>query len=514
MGPPPLPQRPERRNIQSPNHMTNTGGNSSSLMTDGRAQHKTPIVSFGTQGPRNQGVVSPSKQPKLPNACVPVPAQTGKHAASKRQKIVLSEPITLPKLAARSCGVRDQSSNVVDGDEGILVQEEHASESTTVGQSSDISDRDEIVQMPVGNAVEGVSAGNAISRTRGSQPSRVDKNGSPRLLQTRKFPSYATKVGEISETSAHSESNAYTSDELGDSVATDKTSFGPICIGSKHLLQKALQPVKSKMMQPRVSIGLGDIVSAKYPDASEIMDTAAFRKQAGFAVSKVPVDVEKARTDVQEVCNVPQPKPSVQQQIIPVEVNYGSSFSSPQRRLLSDPNTHIVRLGPKPPAGTPKAVVEASPTPTSFKTGFKNMLIPPPPPPPTKQGQHDQAGHPTSKGERKGGSATKDEDLTLINDEDLVQHGHLQLTNRCLPDRSPDSYTNSQSSTVPEHVLPRKDLRKEAREASPTEIRTTQQHMLNTLNQVVNVSYCHSFPRYNTLWLSLALYYIPTSSKV
>jgi hypothetical protein len=490
MGPPPLPRRSERRNIQSPNHLTSKGGNSPFLITDGRAQQKTPIVSFGTQGPRNQGVVSPSKQPKLASACVPVPTQTGKHAATKRQKTVLSEPITLPELAATSCGARDQSPNVVDGDEGILVQEENASESTTVGQSSDVNDGDEIVQMQVGNA------NNAISRTHASRSSRVDKNGSPRLFQTRKFPSYAAKVGEIS---AHSESSAFTSNELEDSMATDESSFSPLCIDSKRLSQKALQPIKSKMMQPRVSIGLGDILSAKYPDASEIMNTAAFKKQAGFVLSKVPVVVEKASTDVQEVCNVPQPKPSIQQQIIPVEANYGSSFSSPQQYLLSNPNTHIARLGPKPPPGTPKAVAEASPTPTSFKTGFKNMLILPLPPPPTKQGQRDQAGHPTSKGKRKSGSTTKDEDLTLINDEDFVQYGHLQLTNRCWPGQSPDSYTNSQSSTMPEHVPPREDPRKEVRGASPTEIRRTQQHMLDTLNQVVNVSYCHQLPRYDTL---------------
>lgn len=514
MGPPPLPRRFERRNIQSPNHMTSKGGNSSSLMADGGAQQKTPIVSFGTQGPRNQGVVSPSKQPKLANAGVPVPAQTGKHAATKRhKKIVLSEPITLPKLAAMSGGVRDQSPDVVDGDEGILVQEENAFESTVAGQSSDVSDGDEIVWVQVRNAVEEVSADNAISRAHASRSSRVDKNGSPRLLQTRKFLPYAAKVGEISETSAHSVSSAFTSDELEDSMATDESSFSPIPIDSKPPLQKALQPIKSKMMQSRVSIGLGDILSAQYPDASKVMNTAVFKKQAGFALSKAPVVMEKASTDVQEVCDVPQPKPSIQRHITPVEANHDSSFSSPQQHLLSDPNTRILRLGPKPPAGTPKAVVEASPTPTSFKTGFKNMLIPPLPPPLAKQGQRDQAGHPTSKGKRNGGPTTKDEDLTLINDEDFVQHGHLRLTNRCWPDRSPDFYTDSQSSTMLEHVQPRKDPRKEVRGASPTEIRTTQQHMLNTLNQVVNVSYCHPFPRYDALWLSLALYCIPTSNK-
>ena len=286
-------------------------------------------------------------------------------------------------------------------------------------------------------------------------------------------------------------------------MATDESSFSPIPIDSKRPMQKALQPIKSKMMQSRVSIGLGDILSAQYPDASKVMNTAVFKKQAGFALSKAPVVMEKASTDVQEVCDVPQPKPSIQRHITPVEANHDSSFSSPQQHLLSDPNTHILRLGPKPPAGTPKTVVEASPTPTSFKTGFKNMLIPPLPPPPAKQGQHDQAGHPTSKGKRKGGPTTKDEDLTLINDEDFVQHGHLRLTNRRWPDRSPDFYTDSQSSIMLEHVQPRKDprkdLRKEVRGASPTEIRTTQQHMLNTLNQVVNVSYCHPFSRYDAL---------------
>jgi len=297
-------------------------------------------------------------------------------------------------------------------------------------------------------------------------------------------------------------------------MATDKSSFSPMPIHSKRLSQKALQPIKSKMMQSRGSIGLGSIVSAKYPDASKVMNMAVLKKQAESALSKAPVVVEKTSTDVQKVRHVPQPKSSIQQQIIPVEANYAPSFPSPpQQLLLSDPNTRIIRLGPKPPAGTPKAVEQASPMPTSFKTGFKNMLMPPPPLPPAKQGQHDQMGPPTSKGKRKGGPTTEDEDLTLINDEDFVQHRHLRLANRCRPDRLPDPYTDSQSSPMPEHVQPRKDPKKEAQGASPIQIRTTQQHMLDTLNQMVNVSDCHSFPRCDTIWLNLALYRIPTSNR-
>jgi len=513
MDPPPLPRRSERRNIQSPNHMTSKEGDSSYQMRDERAQRKTPIVSF-KQGPRNQGVVSPSKQPKLANACAPVPAETEKHAASKRQKkIVLSEPIKLPELAATSDKVSDQSSDVVDRDEEILVQEENAFEST-VGQSSDVSDGDEIVRVQVGNAVNEVPAANAISRRDASQSSRVDKNGSPRLLQTPKFLPYAAKLGEISKTSAHSESSAFTSDELEDSVGTDKSSFSPIPILSKRLSRKALQPVKSKMMQSRGSIGLGSIVSAKHPDASKVMNMAVFKKQAESALSKESVVVEKTSTDVQKVRDVPQPKSSIQKQIIPVEANYApSSHSPPQQLLLSDSNTRIIRLGQKPPAGTPKAVEQASATPTSFKSGFKNMLMPPPPLPTAKRGQHDQMGPPTSKGKRKGSPTTEDEDLTLINDEDFVQHRHPRLANQCRPDRSPDSYTESQSSPMPERVQLRKDPKKEAQGASSTQIRTTQQHMLNTLNQMVNVSDCHFFLRYDTIWLNLVVYCIPTSNK-
>jgi hypothetical protein len=515
MEPPPLPRRSEPRNIQSPNHMTSKGEATSYLMTGDRAQQKTPIVSFGAHGPRNQGVVSPSKQPKLTNTCVPVPAQTGKHAAAKRQKkIVLSEPITLPELAAMSGGASGQNPDVVDRDEGTLVHEENAFESTAVGQSSDVSDGDKIVRVQVGNAVEEVPTGNVISRRSASQSSRVDKNGSPRLLPTRKSLPYVAKSGELSTTSAHSESSAFTSDELEDSVAPDESSFSTIPIQSKRPSQKALQPIKSKMMQSRVSIGLGSILSAKYPEASKVMNMAVFEKQAASALSKAPVVVEKASPDIQKVRNVPQLKSSIQQQIIPVEANYAPSSSSPtQQQLLSDPNSRIIRLGPKSLESTPKAVEEASRTPTSFKTGFKNMLMPPPPLPPAKQGQHNQTGPPTSKGKRKGGPTTEDEDLTLINDEDFVQHGHVRLVNRCRPDRSPDSYTDSQSSTMPEHVQPRKDPRKEARGASPTEIRTTQQHILNTLNQIVNVSDCHPFVRCATIWLSLAFYCIFTSNK-
>src|SRR5436305_12412486 len=101
------------------------------------------------------------------------------------------------------------------------------------------------------------------------------------------------------------------------------------------------------MTQSRLSIGLGDILSAQYPDASKVMNTAIFKEQARFTLSKAPVVVEKARTDGQEVCDVPQPKPSIHQQIIPVETNHDSSFSCPQQHLLSDPNIHILRLGPK-----------------------------------------------------------------------------------------------------------------------------------------------------------------------
>jgi hypothetical protein len=507
MGPPPLPRRSERRNIQSSNHMTSKGGNISSRMTDGRAQQKTPIIGFGTHGPRNQGVVLLGQQPKLANACVSVPEQTGRHAAAKRQKkVVMSEPITLPQLAAARGGANDQSPDNVDKGEGILMQE-NAFESTAISPRVHVIDGDEIVRAQVGSAVEEIPAAKDILRRNAWQLSRVDKNGSPRLLQTRKVIPYAANLEEVSDASAHSGSSGVTSDELEHSMVTDESNFSPIPLDSKRPWQKAFRPIKSKMMQSRVSIGLGDILSAKYPDAAKVMNTATFKKRTEFALSKAPFVVEKASASVR---NVPQPKPSIQQ-IIPVEADHDSLFSSPQQHLLSDPNTPIVRLGPEPPADTPIVVAKASPTPTSFETGFKNILLPYPPLPPVKQGQRGQMAHPTSKGKRKGGPAANDEDLTLINDDDFIQHGHL--TNRCWSDPTPDSYTDSQSSTMLEHVQPRKNPDKGARGAWPTEMRTTQQHMLNTLNQIVHVSYCHGFLRYNGLWLRLTRYCVPTSNE-
>lgn len=181
MDPPPLPPRFERRSIPSPSNTTVDPGQDSLPLTNERTQRKTPIVSFSTQGPRNQGVLSPSKKPNVTDVSAPVPAETGKHAAVKRsKKRVPLEPVRLAALVATNEEVSGQSSEAVNEGDGIFVQEESPFDSLAIAPSSGIPDREGILAEDESAVGADATSGSTLKRN-ASQTSRVDENGSPRL---------------------------------------------------------------------------------------------------------------------------------------------------------------------------------------------------------------------------------------------------------------------------------------------------------------------------------------------
>ena len=497
MDPPPLPRRSKRRSVRSPINMTTDEFDSSLLMTDEHIQRKTPMVSFGVQDPRNQGVASPSKQSKVADASVPVPPETEKHAAAKRQKkLVLSDPVTLPALAAHSDIVRGRSSEVIEDGGEILIQEGNAVDSIAVGQSSNANDEDEGVLLQQESAVELAPRADNFSRINAWQSSRVDENGSPRLPQDqpRKSPASGPKLPKASATSDHSENDAFASEELEHSVYTENGSSSPAIVCPEQPSARFAEAPKTRMIHTRASIGLQDVVSKTFPQASTSMNTSVFKKQAESTLSKPPVVVEKTVTVVQKTRNLSQPKTCVHPQAVQIESDRAPPLPSPQQ-LVSDLTARVIRLGPRTSAGSWEPVEEASPTPASFKTGFRNLLMPPPPLPPLRYEKPARMAPPARQGKRKSGLLAEDEDPTLINDKESVEHGRpIRPTTRCRSQQSPDPSTDSVSPPTPEDVPAKNDSREEEHhQASSPAIRITQQHILNVLNRAATVSSLTSF---------------------
>jgi hypothetical protein len=484
MEPPPLPRRSDCRSVPSPINFADDEGNNSLLITNERTPQKTPIVSFGTHGPRNQGVVSPSKQLKVAR----IPPETGKHAAAILQRIVPSEHVLLPELAVTSDQASCRYSQAINNDEGILVQQEIIRESLAVCQGSDVTDKDEGVLAQEKSAVEVNAGAGAASRRNASQSSKVDENGSPRLHKPRKALISPAKLLVTSTTSEQSESSACTLDEFQHSVYTEDNSSIPATTSPEHRAQRAEQHPKTKMIQTRASIGLEAVLSQNFPESSKSLNTAAFKKQSKATLSVPPVALEKISPGVQEARNVPQPKLAIHPKAVDAEIDHAPASLSPQH-LLSDPNTRVTRLGPQTPLDTLKVVEEANPAPASFKTSFRNMLMRPPPLPPPRQGQSDLRAAPAGKGKRKCGFAAEDEDLTLIGEVDFVEHRPVRQVIRPQRQQSPDSSTDSQSSPIPEQM--HANSRKQDPGSLSSETRPTQQHILNVLSRVATVGSNH-----------------------
>ena len=489
MDPPPrLPRRSERRGIRSSISTASGEENSSFIMTDESLQRKTPIVSFGAQGPRNQGVVSPSKKSKSGDASVTVSPEAAKHAAAKRQKkTVHSKPIALSHLAPRSDKVRGRSLAVVEDDEEILGQDKNVSESVTVGKSFNVDGQDEGILVEEESAVEPAPAVGAPSRGTTSQSSIVDENGSPRLHQSPRSLNSTTILQDALTIPEQSERSTSASEEHEQSVYTEHSGSSPAVVRSKQVSNRTAQPPKAKTIPIRASIGLQEMMAAKFPEAPKSMNTAMFRNQAKSILSKPLVLVEKT-TVVEKAPNFLRPEKSVHPRAAQVGIDRAPPPSSAQE-LSSDPSTHVVRVVPKTFAEPSKPIEEVNPTPVSFNTGFKNLLMPPPPLPAPRRGRLNSKVAPVRQGKRKSSPRTEDEDLTLIDEEASVEHDTFRRpSTRHQRQQSPDSSTDSQSSPIPEYVRPKTEKGKETYEASSAGARITQQRLLNVLKRTTAVS--------------------------
>ncbi|OLE51935.1 MAG: hypothetical protein AUG51_20550 [Acidobacteria bacterium 13_1_20CM_3_53_8] len=476
----PLLRRSERRSVHNPVNRATVENNSSIPMTDERIQRKTPIITFSARDPCNQGVVSPNKQPRVGNASVLVPSETGKHLAAERQKKVLV-PTVLPALADERSSISGRSSELVE-DGGILVQERAALASIAFGISSDVNKEDHSALPQEGSRIKLPSGADVSARRKVSQSSRVDENGSPRLSQSQpqKSLTSASNSQDTSTAPMHIASSAFTSKELQNPVYAENGSSSAASFRREQDPNRVVQPLKAKVIHARHSIGLQDTVSKTSAPASKSMNTAALKEQVQSKLCESPVVVQKTGTVVEEDSNILYPKTSVQAQAIEGEIDRTPPPPFP-RRLFYDPSTRVSGLRPETSAELAK-LVEASLTPTSFKTKFTNMLMPPPPLPLLRQEQPNLIAALARQGMRKRSPTAEDADVTLVNNEDSVEQGRRQ------PQQSPDSSTNPESSTTPESARPDNDLRRKNGEASSQEIRITQQRVLNILNRATSVS--------------------------
>jgi hypothetical protein len=493
MDPPTLPHQSEHQNRRSSTCVSDDEFDSSLVMTDERIQRKTPLVRFGAQGPRNQGVLYPRRQPRLADASNLVFPEPGERAAANVKTMPLpSESITLLTFSAISDEVSSHSSEAIFDDESILVQVETSSESLAMGRNSESDEEDAVVFAEEPSIIELNVGSGSDSRKNASQSSKVDENGSPRLYQPPKLFISPAKLKVAATTSEQLEGSAFASDGLENFVNTEDNSSSPVIVRPEHLQQRLSQRPRAKMIETRGSIGLQEVLSEKFPQASKAMNTRAFKSQTKNALCRPAIVVGNGSTVSQQVRNIPDTKPLPQPQVEHLEINRAPPLSSPENQV-SGPSTHIIRLCPRSPADASKMIRKDSLTPAPFNIGFKKMLIPAPTLPPSRQGKRNLTADLAGKSKKRAGLRMADEDLTLIDDEDSLETKSVLTAAQHQRLQTPESATDSQSPPVPEQMSCRKDSRKENRKSSSLEFRDTQQHILAILNQVVTVRLTDSF---------------------
>jgi hypothetical protein len=487
MDPPTLPPQSEHQNRRSPTYVSDDEFDSSMVMTDERIQRKTPLVRFGEQGPRNQGVLSHRKQPRLADASNIVFPEPGERAAAKINTTALSsESVTLLTFSAISDEVSSHNSEAIFDDEGILVQVETSSESLAIGRNSESDEEDAVVFAEGPSIIELNVGSGSHSRKNASQSSRVDENGSPRLYQPPKLFISPANLKVAATTSEQLEGSAFVSDGLEHFVITEDNSSSPVIVHPEHLQQRLSQRPRAKMIETRGSIGLQEVLSEKFPQASKAMNTRAFKSQTKNALCRPAIVVGNGSTNSQQVRNSPDTKPLPQPQVELREINRAPPLSSPPNQV-SGASTHILRLCPRSPADASKIIRKDSLTPAPFNIGFKKMPIPAPTLPPSRQGKRTLTADLAGKSRKRACLGTADEDLTLIDDKDSLETKSVLTAAQHQRRQTPESATDSQSPPVPGQMSFRKDSRKENRKSSSLEFRDTQQHILAILNQVVTV---------------------------
>ncbi len=493
MAPPKRPSRAQRQSDTAPAKSTIIEGDQSSILTDERVQKKTSIVSFDAQGPRNQGIPSPIKPPNSAEKPVDAPPETGRHAASKRPSF--AEPPNLSLTKSTSPQAELTSDNVAaevseineDDEEGILVLEDSAFEPTA---------REEVTSNALGRNAKQAKASNKDSSKsnnwgrNASQGSKVDENGSPRLHQ---IQNSRTSILTEQTTSELSESSPVASEDRENSEYTNESGSSPAHRATESLPNiTPLQP-KVMMRKPRGSLGLTSLTSQTFSKAAPVINTAIFKQSAKSVLYKPPVVVENTVKKAIEKAKPRKANAKDDQEKdkgggrleIPISQQPAVSSSSTMLPRL-ETDTGVVRLGPKTPAERAKEDPKTSPTPASFQTEFKNMLMPPPPLPFPKLKNPDVVVAQTEQGKRRRRPTTEDADLTLVDEEDFAEPRPARPAARSRQRPSPDSSSDSDSSRL--RSTPPLGTANMDREICRVATRPTQENLHATLGSLINVS--------------------------
>jgi hypothetical protein len=439
----------------------------------GSISKKSQLVHFDTRGPQNQGIPSPGKQIRKSGAAPSDTPEAKKNVTYKQSRFAAARRNPFVEVPTLQTGSADSADEVGDDGSGIIV------ENDTI-----IEDVGEAVQEGRENPV---SKESALALTRhllpqGSQSSRVDRNGSPRLPSprlnnsTHLADSDMNGIAEINDEhnyvenedlTASAEESTSESEELASqdsdqsfhltneaplnrqsdrSIRSRNQASTTIVSPSKAVKQVQRRPASATMRvnsMPRESLGLGRLVQEQYPEAQKVVVTDSFKKPAlRTAVSKplnvstkMPMVDHKAPAQASSANRQPLKEVSgnYKKTTVPEESspNHATEFSSATPVRITEPQS-------KTPVQPHAASESLGETPGSLMTTLRVDHAD------RKVKEEDTILENLNRG-KSAYRATKDADRTLVADDSIQQFRGRQPSDvssvSLPPGAEPDTYS-------------------------------------------------------------------------
>jgi hypothetical protein len=416
--------RPGANASESPSKTTQTKtetprrhgiGENHPRLTDDHVHRKAQIVGFSAKGPRNQGVMSLSKQENDLEQSSPVPSETGKHLAFKSLRIestAAGKPATAVPNPFGPFGRLSQRQVNLLSDRGSTDDETHVDEES--GEA----------------AVPALAVADVESGKNASQNFKVDVNGSPRRNLRETFREYHQSNDlSLLENSGDVNDNGDTisvfeSPESEELESHNSTDFGLESAISDYTATNAEAIAKMKESRGRPSIGVGKLLDGIFPHATERIQTNAFKswnpsvtaKAPGFSNSFAQFDHGRDPDEKAVYPGLPNETISVDHAEAPFFDIEQLNVSVADEQSGSISSARVRRLRSTTPPTPNHVASEPINSPPSFNTRLGKMIMPPPP--------RKEAAKPDAVKEYESGlhrrrelSALMDAETTLVNGE-------------------------------------------------------------------------------------------------
>jgi hypothetical protein len=446
------PQQPKLPHIADPPRRRDPTAVQNELTAlRGSTTKKSQLVHFNTQGPQNQGVPSPEK-PNRKSAAIQIDTSEAKeNVAYKHSRFAAARRNPLIKVPTPQSESTDSADEDYD-ESGFVVEDDTVME--------DVGDA---VREGRANPMPEESATVFTSRLlpQGSQSSRVDHNGSPRLSPSHlnhstqlddhdmnvaaEFTNENNNV-EDDDPTAWTEKSATESEEYAsqdsdqyfrlsnkapnprqsDRTIRSRTQATATAIpSSKPVEQAERKPAPANMSiksTPRESLGLSHMVQEQYPQAQKNVATHPFKKPLlrtevanQLEVARLPITGHKAPAQADNLRRQPlkevstnSKKPTIADEPPP---NFTTEFSS------AEP----IRFN-KPQSKTPRQPYPASETQEETPASLMTTLH-------VHRADRLDEGEETIRESlnRRKRQSTKDADRTLVEDNNISQYDGRQV---------------------------------------------------------------------------------------